>query len=144
MAHTFDVGVRWQEGFRGEAQPGGVAQPLGWSVPKDFGGPGGTWTPEHFLAAAVGSCVQATFLTMAQMSKLQISGYDSRATATMDKTPEGFRITSVALEVTVRVPNAADRERAQRLIDKAEKVCPISNAVKCGVTFQAAVTAESA
>ena len=143
MAHSFDVSVRWQEGFRGEAQPGGVAQALPWSVPKEFGGAGATWTPEHFLAAAVGSCVQATFLTMAQLSKLQVGGYDSKATATMDKTPEGFRITSVTLAVSVRVPNAADRERAQRLLEKAEKACPISNAVKCGVTFQATVEASA-
>src|SRR5262245_46294946 len=76
MAHAFDVNVRWKEGFHGEAHPGGVAGALAWSVPREFGGPGGAWTPEHFLAAAVGSCVQATFLTMAQMSKLQVSGYD--------------------------------------------------------------------
>jgi organic hydroperoxide reductase OsmC/OhrA len=139
MSHAFEVEARWQEGLRGEVLPAGVAHAVPFAVPREFGGPGGEWTPEHFLAASVGTCVMATFLTIAQMSKLAIKGYESRAVAAMEKTAEGFRITGVTLAPRITVGSDKDRERAQRMIEKAEKMCPISNSLKTGVTLQATV-----
>lgn len=139
MSHSFEVGVRWNEGLRGEAAPQGVAHVVAFSVPKEFGGPGGEWTPEHFFASSIGTCVLATFLSIAQMSKLAISGYESKVSCTMEKTPEGLRITSVSLAPRIFVAAEKDIERAQRLIEKAESMCPISNSVKPKVTMQATV-----
>lgn len=140
--HTFEVVTRWKEGLRGEAAAQGVAQPVPFSVPKEFGGPGGEWTPEHFFASAIGTCVMATFLSIAQMSKLAIVGYESKASCSMEKGPEGLRITSVNLSPRIIVASEKDVERAQRMIEKAEKMCPISNSVKSAVTVQATVVAQ--
>ncbi len=140
--NSFEVAVRWKEGLRGEATPQGVASPVPFSVPKEFGGPGGEWTPEHFFASAVGTCVMATFLSIAQMSKLAIAGYESSVSCTMEKGPEGLRITSVSLSPRITVTTEKDVERAQRMIEKAEKMCPISNSVKPTVTLHATVVAQ--
>jgi len=139
MPHTFEVQIRSTTGLRGEASPVGAAPAVPFSVPKDFGGPGGEWTPEHFLAASISSCVMATFLTIAGMSKLAVAGYESSATCTMEKSPEGYRITGVSLAVKIRVSADKDVERAQRMIEKAEKMCPISNSMKPPVTLSAVV-----
>jgi|RhiMethySRZTD1v2_1073278.scaffolds.fasta_scaffold75152_2 organic hydroperoxide reductase OsmC/OhrA len=139
MSHIFEVETRWTEGFRGEATPAGVARAVPFAVPKEFGGPGGEWTPEHFLATAVNSCVLATFLSIAQMSKLPIAGYESRASCTMEKGPEGLRITSVKLSPRILVTAEKDVERARRMIEKAENLCPISNSLKPGVALEATV-----
>ena len=139
MPHPFEVHVRWKDGFRGEATPEGVSHGVPFSVPKEFGGPGGEWTPEHFLASAVGTCIMATFLSIAQMSKLAIAAYESRASCAMEKAEGGYRITSVTVAPRIKVSSEKDRERAQRMIEKAEKMCPISNSLKPPVTVSAAV-----
>ncbi len=139
MSHTFEVQVRWKEGLRGEITAQGTRDTVPFSVPEDFGGPGGEWTPEHFFAAGVGTCVMATFLSIAQASKLPIAAYDSRASCALEKGEGGFRITSVNLSVSIKVEAEKDRERAQRMIEKAEKMCPISNSLKAAVAMQAAV-----
>ena len=137
--HSFQVTARRKEGFRGEVEPSGVAHAVPFAVPKEFGGPGGEWTPEHFLAARVSSCVMSTFLSIAQASKLEVKSYGSTAVCSMEKGDAGYRITGVALEVRIEVGAEKDRERAQRMLEKAEKLCPISNAIKTGVTFRGAV-----
>ena len=139
MSHSFEINVHFKEGLRGEVTPEGVPYVVPFSVPREFGGPGGEWTPEHFFAASLGTCVMATFLSIAQASKLPIAGYESRVTCTMDKVDGGLRMTAVALAPRILVKEEKDRERAQRMIEKAEKMCPISNSVKAAVTLQASV-----
>ena len=139
MAHSFEVEVRWKDGLRGESTPLGVPVTVPFSVPREFGGPGGEWTPEHFLSSAVASCVLATFLSIAQMSKLAISAYEAKAVSTMDKVDGALRITQVDLSVKIAVKEEKDRERAQRMIEKAEKLCPISNSLKVPVGVSATV-----
>lgn len=140
MTHTFDVEIRWKEGLKAEAQPGGVPVAVPWSVPKDFGGPGGEWTPEHFLATSVASCIAATFLSIAKASKLEVLAYTSAASCTMDKTPEGLRITSVTVSPSIRVKDDKDVERARGMAQKAERLCPISNSLKAQVHLEVAIS----
>jgi peroxiredoxin-like protein len=139
--HSFQVTARWKEGFRGEVEASGVARAVPFAVPKEFGGPGGEWTPEHFLAASAASCVMATFLSIAQASKLEVKSYGSTASCSMEKGAAGYRITGVTLEVKVEVAAEKDRDRAQRMLEKAEKLCPVSNAIQPGVTFRGMVEA---
>jgi peroxiredoxin-like protein len=139
MAHTFETQVRWTEELRGEIEAAGTPGPVPFAVPKEFGGPGDAWSPEHLLGSAVASCVLATFLSIARASKLEVSGYESTARTTMDKVEGALRITAVALDVRVTVAAEKDRDRAARMLEKAEKMCPISNSLKTGVTVKSAV-----
>jgi organic hydroperoxide reductase OsmC/OhrA len=38
--------------------------------PKDFGGPGDAWSPEHLLLASVETCFMFTFQAVAQLPSL--------------------------------------------------------------------------
>ncbi len=138
---AYEVSVKLKQGFQGDAVPSGVSQTVPWGVPKDFGGAGGEWTPEHFLATSVGSCIMATFLYMAKMSKLEVAAYESKATCTLEKGPEGLRVSKVTVAPRITVRAAADKEKAQRMIEKAEKSCPISNSLKVPVALEAVVEA---
>ena len=140
MSHTFEVNARWQSGsYGGTIEPQGASPAIGFGIPKEFGGPGGEWTPEHFLAAAVCTCVQATFLMVAQASKAEIKSYETRCDCTMEKKPNGFEVTGVTLAPRITVADDANRERAQRAIEKAEQLCPISKALGGLVRLEAEV-----
>ena len=139
MSHRFTVEVEWQKGLEGKAAPRGVSAEVAFAVPAEFGGPGGEWTPEHFFAAGINTCIMATFLGIAQGSKLPLASYSSEATATLEKTPAGLRMTEVEIRPRITVKNEADRDRALRLIEKAETLCPISHSVTAKVTLSPTV-----
>jgi organic hydroperoxide reductase OsmC/OhrA len=139
MSHRFSVDIQWKEGLRGESTPRGVPATVAFSVPPAFGGPGGEWTPEHFYAAGIATCIMATFLSIARNSKLALTAYTAAATATMEETPQGLRMSRVEIEPRIVVASEADRDRALRLIQKAEAMCPISHSTTAKVTVTAAV-----
>ena len=82
MSTTSEVDAKWLENYTGTIEPRGASPPVTFGVPQEFGGQGGQWTPEHFLAAAVNTCVQATFLTIAKASRIELKGYESSASCT--------------------------------------------------------------
>ena len=139
MAHQFSVDVEWKGGLTGEVAAAGVDASVGMAVPAEFGGPGGAWTPEHFYAAGINTCIMATFLSIAQASKFEFVSYSCQATATMDKTAEGLRMTAVALEPRVVVQREEDKDRALRMVTKAEAMCPISHSTTAQVSIQPSV-----
>jgi len=92
----------------------------------------GRTSPEELLAAAHASC-----FSMALSNILSGGGHvperlEVTATCTLDKRDEGFRVTTMEIEVRARVPgiDAAAFEEATR---KAREGCPISNAIRNNV-----------
>ncbi len=139
MSHTFRIDSEWHEKFSGTIEPCEASPPVSFGVPRDFGGQGGQWTPEHFLAAAVSSCIQATFLSIATPSGVELKAYTSGASCTMTKGASGFEVTAVTVEPRIVVGDEKSKERAERAIEKAEKLCPISKALGNLVSLEAKV-----
>ena len=106
--------------------------------PPEFGGDDQRWSPEHLLLASASLCLMTTFASIAAKSKLEITGYDSRAEGVLDKTPEGLRFTRILLKVTIR---AVDTAKASRLLDLAKKHCIVSNSLARPVEVEGSVTA---
>lgn len=104
--------------------------------PPEFGGDEQRWSPEHLLLASASLCLMTTFASIAAKSKLEVSGYESRAEGVLDKTPEGLRFTRILLKVTIR---AADAAKASRLLDLAKKHCIVSNSLARPVEVEGSV-----
>ena len=142
MSHTFWIDSEWQQGLSGTIEPREASPPVPFGVPRDFGGQGCQWTPEHFLAAAVSSCIQATFLSIATPSGVDLKAYTSSASCTMAKGASGFEVTGITVEARIVVGDEKSRGRAERAIEKAEKLCPISKALGELVSLEAKVELE--
>lgn len=142
MSHTFQIDSEWNENFDGTIGPREASPPVPFGVPKDFGGKGGQWTPEHFLAAAVSACIQATFLSIAKPSGVELKAYTSTASCTMAKGASGFEVTAITVEPRIVVAGEKNKARAERAIEKAEGLCPISKALKGLVSLTAQVEVE--
>jgi osmotically inducible protein OsmC len=66
----------------------------------------------------------------------------TRASATLEKVGDGFRVTRMHLEVRGRVPKI-DARAFQEAAEKAKEGCPISNALKNNVAFELDAKLES-
>lgn len=97
----------------------------------------GIWSPEHLFTAAVSSCLMTTFLSIAENSKLEFISYQCNSKGKLDQVDGKYLMTEVILEPTVTIPYEKDRERAERVMTKAEAACLISNSIKSKVTMQA-------
>lgn len=107
--------------------------------PAEFGGPGDRWSPETLFCAAVADCFLLSFRAVARASKFDWLALECRVDGTLERVEKTTRFTEVLTVATLRVPAGANRDRAVRLMEKAEKVCLISNSLVCERRLEATV-----
>lgn len=141
-AHFYNVQIEWNKDRKGimcspelnaPTQGGGCIEV---ATPPEFPkGIPGIWSPEHLFTAAVSSCLMTTFLAIAENSKLEFKGFHCDSRGKLDQVDGKFLMTEVILEATVTILDEKDRERAERVLTKAEAACLISNSIKSKVTM---------
>jgi organic hydroperoxide reductase OsmC/OhrA len=102
---------------------------LATAPPAEFDGPGDRWSPETLLCAAVADCFVLSFRAVARASKLEWTSLDARVDAKLDRVDGRTFFTEFVVHATLQVPAGTDRERATRLMEKAEHVCLVSNSL---------------
>jgi peroxiredoxin-like protein len=141
--YTYHASAQWHQLDRGFVElEHGAPRLVNFSAPPEFGGEPGFWTPEHFLLAAVSSCFVATFRAVATASKLDFQGIEVAVDGVIEKESGGFRFTKVSLKPVVIVYAEAERERAQRLLEKTEKLCLVTRSLSSTVEVEPKVFAE--
>lgn len=138
--HHYDVqAVGESEGtvlVRSEGLPA-----LSTAPPSQFGGPGDQWSPETLLVAAAVDCFIFTFRAIAAASKLAWQRIECDAEGTLDRSDGTVRFTALHLRARLVVPAGSDVERPQRLLEKAEKTCLVTNSLALRPTLSAEVVA---
>jgi organic hydroperoxide reductase OsmC/OhrA len=97
--------------------------------PPEWGGPGGYWSPETLVLAAVGDCMMMTFRAIAKASRFDWRELSAEVEGLMERIDGNSRFTKITIRVQLVVPPGTDAARAQQLLEKAEKGCPISNSL---------------
>jgi organic hydroperoxide reductase OsmC/OhrA len=137
--HTYRTSLRWQENRKAALSAPGLPD-LQVATPPEFpGGHPGIWSPEHLFVASAEACLMTTFLAIAENSKLAFSAYSSSAEGTLEKTPEGFMVTRIALKARVVISDPAVADRAKRIVEKAEQACLISKSMKTKIILEVEV-----
>jgi peroxiredoxin-like protein len=132
--HAFGAGGR-----NGVVHAEGVLSCISFSAPPEFLGEPGRWTPEHFLVAAVASCFVSTFSGIAEKSHLGFASFNLDAEGVLGNEDGIWRFTEIKLRPVVTVLTEEDRDRAVRLLEKAEKSCLIARSLQCEVALFPAV-----
>ncbi len=142
--YTYRAAAHWTMHKRGivEGDPG-IPRTINFSAPPEFGGEPGLWTPEHFFLAAISTCFVSTFRAVAEASKLEIHGLEVPLEGTIEKQEGGFRFTRITLRPVVTILREEDRERAGRLLEKAERVCLVSRSVLATISLEAHIVVEA-
>lgn len=97
--------------------------------PPEWGGPGGYWSPETLLLAAVGDCTMMTFRAIAKAARYEWRELTADVEGVMERIEGNSRFTRVTTRVRLVVPPGSDAAKAQQLLEKAERGCPISNSL---------------
>ncbi len=98
--------------------------------PPEFGGPGGYWSPESLLTAAVADCFILTFKAISRASKLDWVHLECDVQGTLDRVDGVTRFTRFDLTARLAVPAGTDREKAERLLQKSEAACLVTASLK--------------
>ena len=107
--------------------------------PPEFGGPGDVWSPEGLLVASVADCFVLTFRAIARASKLEWKSLSCKASGTLDKIDKVTQFTAFDLDVERTVPEGTNEDKANRLLQRAEHHCLITNSLKAGSNLVATV-----
>ena len=131
----FPVSVRWEGPQRVQVETPDVAG-IEVTVPPEFRGPGGHWSPETLLVASAASCYAVTFAALAERRGIPIHGLTVSGTGLVGKRDDG-RFGFLAVELTPRIqtePECVDR--VERTARAAHASCLVARAlnVPIGVT----------
>ena len=138
--HYYNVNINWSEERKGIMCSPELNRDANMCIevatPPEFPkGISGIWSPEHLFTAAVSSCLMTTFLAIAENSKLEFSSFNCKSKGKLEQVEGKYLITEVLLEPLVIIKNEKDRDRAERVLQKAEAACLISNSIKSKVTM---------
>lgn len=138
--HYYNVDVNWNTDRKGVMCSPELHKEAGSCIevatPPEFPkGIPGIWSPEHLFTAAVSSCLMTTFLSIAENSKLTFTGFSCKSKGKLEQVDGKFMMSEIILEPTVTIHDEKDRERAERVLQKSEAACLISNSIKSKVTM---------
>lgn len=144
LSYTYATELAWTGERRGLMTSPGLPE-LEVAAPPEFKGHEAVWTPEHLFVGAIGSCFMTTFLAIADLSKLEFERFATSAEGRLEKVEGvGLLITEVVLRPRLVVRRPEDRDRAQRILEKAERNCLISNSATSRVVLEPEIRVEAA
>ncbi len=133
-AHYFNVDLQWSTDRKGTISSPELDAGIEIATPPPFPkGIAGIWSPEHLLTAAVNTCFMTTFLAIAENSKLLFTDFSCQSKGKLEQIEGKFLMTEILLEPVLYIVNEADREKAERVLQKSEAACLISNSIKSTV-----------
>ncbi|MBI2239046.1 MAG: OsmC family peroxiredoxin [Actinobacteria bacterium] len=97
--------------------------------------PGGQTSPEELLAASHAACYAMALSATLARQGTPAERLEVRATCSFDKVGEGWKVTTMDLEVRGRVPGL-DRAGFEEAARVGEQGCPISNALRGNVEIR--------
>ena len=120
-------------------------------TPKEFGGPHSAngkclyITPQHLLVASVASCIQSTFVSIAENSNLEYREVIVTAKGKMEPLPDnsGKWMSEIECLLTFKISDENQRKKAESVAKMAEKNCMIANSIKSEIKYSYNVVFES-
>lgn len=135
--HNYNVNLKWNEGRIGTLISPELNDKIQVATPPEFEqGVAGIWSPEHLFTASVVSCFMTTFLAIAGFSKLEFAAFDCEGTGILSKVDGKFKMTEVELRPRLLIGDESKKEKAVRILEKAEQNCLITNSVSAKVILK--------
>jgi len=136
MKHIYEVDLSWDNERKGTLSSRGLNDKIEVATPPEFPkGMKGIWSPEHLFVASVSSCLMTTFLAIAENSRLIYSDLKVKAQGELEKVDGKYMITKITLYPVVIIEQEKQVEKAERILQKSEAACLISNSILTDITM---------
>jgi osmotically inducible protein OsmC len=106
--------------------------PLTWKARAEDASAGSS--PEELIGAALAACFSMALSHGLAQAGTPATSIETDATATFDRTDEGFRVTQISLSVRGEVPGV-DEAGFREAAEGAKVNCPVSKALEGNVTI---------
>jgi peroxiredoxin-like protein len=137
FSHIYNVSLTWKADRHGLLSSPELNQTINVATPPPFPkGVEGIWSPEHLFTAAVNSCIMTTFLAIAENSKLEFESFTCNATGKLEQVEGKYLMTEVTVYPVVSIYREEDYAKAERVLQKSEAACLISNSIKAKVVME--------
>ena len=107
--------------------------------PPEFGGPGGLWSPETLLVAAVANCFILTFRAVARAAKIDWVSLECDVDGTLEKVDRVTLFTEFRVRARLVAAPGTNEAKAMKMLEKSERVCLITNSMKADSHLEAEV-----
>lgn len=135
-AHFYNVDLSWSTDRKGILTSSELDQEIVVATPPQFPkGIPNVWSPEHLFTASVSSCFMTTFLSIAENSRLEFEAFNCMAKGKLEQIEGKFKMSEIILEATLILKNMEDKEKGERILNKSEAACLISNSINSKVTL---------
>lgn len=132
--HVYNVNLRWNNDRKGTLSSPELPISIEVATPPEFDkGMPNIWSPEHLFTASVVSCFMTTFLAIAEYSKFDFISFKCDSEGILEKMEGKYLMTKIILKPELVISNQGKIENAQRILEKSEKACLISNSIKTEV-----------
>ena len=134
---TSNATAVWEGGLkggRGRFKAGSGSFEGAYSFPTRFEGARGT-NPEELIAAAHAACLSMALSAGLEKSGTPATRVSTKASCTIDKAGDGFKITKMRLEVVGKVPGM-DQAGFAQAAEAAKRGCPVSAALQGNVQIE--------
>jgi organic hydroperoxide reductase OsmC/OhrA len=98
--------------------------------PPEFDGPGGVWSPETLLCAALADCFVLSFRAIARASRFEWSELTCRVEGVLDRVDGVAQFSRYTTFASLAIAAVPDVDKARKLLEKADHVCLISNSLR--------------
>jgi organic hydroperoxide reductase OsmC/OhrA len=140
--YTYRVNASSTSLRNGVAVVEGIEPSITFSAPPEFQGEAGRWTAEHLILASVAACFVNTFSGMAKVSNFDFLSLEVEVEGILDKEEGGWRFTQINLRPRLKIALQKDCDRANRLLEKAEKTCLVVRSLNSRVVLEPEVLIE--
>ncbi len=129
-SRTYTVEIRGKETIEMSADPAFLGNPK-------------KLNPEDLMLAALSGCHMLSYLALAATKKLEVTGYQDRATGIMIQEGFGGRFSEVVLRPVVTISRNDDEALARELQGAAGKTCFIASSVNFPVKHKPVIQIQS-
>ena len=122
----------------------GALPEIATAAPPEFDGPGGAWSPETLLTAAVADCFILSFRAFSRASRFEWSALECRVEGVLERVDKVAYFTRFKTTARLTLPPGADEVKARLLLEKAEHGCLIANSLRSERSLEVALVTAAA